>query len=895
MPIAATLPVAVQTPTRPPITTIPAVPTAVATPTVAGYARCSRIETGEDSLQNQIHHLEDVINSTHGYRPGTVYHDDGLSGTQAANRPGLQQMLTDCRAGKVQLVVVKSISRLSRNVEDLVSIVRELSSLGVTCIFEKEGLRTDNISSSFLIQVMATVAEYESTSIGSQVSLGHRFRFKLGTHKVFNPPYGFDSVGGHLVINPAEAAVVREIYTRFLAGEGGWRIAKDLEARHVPTKRGGRWQQNTVLGIIKNPATYGTIVNQKYYREDHRVHVNRGELEMFVEDGRYPGIVGEEDFNRAQELLAGRRQHYNTFRFEEDEENAWFRAQRTCFSSRLICNQCGAVLHRSNQYKSGPDVDPVMGKGWIWKCSEHSRDSTLCSMTPVKEVDITRAFLNMVNKLVYSMSTDLPLLDLFIEALLGEEEDRNAEVLEKLNDELQKIEYERASATDLATRAAIAPAVFREKMISLDRREGEIKIARTKLEWSHAVQEAEKLKTLLTPSQSATTLAGHNNAHRRGQAVLKDFDEVLFAGIVERVIVQARQFITFELKCGLRFTEYFAEMDNTIGGPMLSSSGASTRSAGKKDKEAQEDSIETAPFKLPYGYKRVNGKIEVEPEQAEKLRVFFKLLSTGTSIDAAGLAADIPRKGSGLYKIAHRKAYGGTSIYPPIIDASLIRIKNREGRRTQFVPLYSDFEYGMIPEIDQRLSPAECISVLFREIRPAAVFQPGVADFPPLHSTLQPAPTVPISTIKQVAPAVNDHRTASAAADHKTDTAEKSTDEAQPVASDILLPAVKTSRKIRVVDLAIEMHNRRLSATTAAPPAVTPAASPAATPAATPAAAPLSAQTEEAKVSVAPDPVPVKEKIQVTVATEGKTSASRKKAADTPTPRRPIIVSVTTR
>ena len=106
MPIAATLPVAVQQPPRPPITTIPAVPTAVAIPTVAGYARCSRIETGEDSLDNQIIHLTDVINSTPGYRPGTVYHDDGLSGTQAFNRPGLQQLLTDCRAGKIQLVVV---------------------------------------------------------------------------------------------------------------------------------------------------------------------------------------------------------------------------------------------------------------------------------------------------------------------------------------------------------------------------------------------------------------------------------------------------------------------------------------------------------------------------------------------------------------------------------------------------------------------------------------------------------------------------------------------------------------------------------------------------------------------------------------------------------------------
>lgn len=895
MPIAATLPVAVQQSPRP-ITTIPAAPSTALAPTVAGYARCSQLETGEDSLQNQIIHLDEVIHSTPGYRPGVVYHDDGISGTQAFNRPGLQQMLTDCRAGRIQLIIVKSISRLSRNVEDLVSIVRELSSLGVTCVFEKESLRTDNIASSFLIQTMATVAEYESTSIGSNVRIGHRARFKLGTHKVFHAPYGFDAVDGHLVINPAEAAIVREIYSRFLAGEGGVRIAKDLQARGIPTKKGGRWYAGTVLAIIKNPASYGTIVNQKYYREDHKVRINRGELEMFVQDGRYPGIVGEGVFNRAQELMAGRRAHYNTFRIEEDEESAWFRLQRSCFSSHLFCNQCSSTLHRANQYKNGPDVDPQMGKGWTWKCSEHAKDGKLCSMTPVKEVDITRAFLNVVNKLIYSMSTDLPLLDLFIEALLGDEEDRNAEVLERLNDELQKIEYERQTATDLASRSAIAPAAFREKMISLDRREGEIKIAKTKLEWSHAVQETEKVKTLL----SSPSAVDHNasDEHRRGQVVITTFDEVLFAGIVERVVVQSRQFITFELKCGLKFTEYFAELAPgcCADGPTLSNAaGASADTAHSKQEQKNSGGDETAPFRPPYGYKRVDGKIEVEPEEAEKLRVFFQLLAGGSSIDAAGLAAGIPRKGSGLYKIAHRKAYAGTALYPSIIDASLIRIKNSDNRRVPFVPLYSDFEYGMIPEIDQNLSPAECISVLFREIRPVAAFQPGVADYP-RKATTQPVvnelSSVPISAIKPISTTTDVHTAATApaaaasaaapTADHKGDPVQTDTvEETQPVAHDILLPVNKISRKRRVVDLAIEMHNRRLSASPAASSATIASS-----------VAPLE---EEAKKSVAPGPVPVKDIIEVTIRGRTGTKKSDMPAPTPPSPRRAITVSVSAR
>ena len=399
MPIATALPITVSAPLPlSSVTTIPAAPRATEKLPACGYARVSR-SWQEDSLDNQTAHLEQIIRADPDLTFTTVYSDD-LSGREAANRPGLQQMLADCRAGKVSIVYTNSVSRLARNVTDLLSIVHDLSDIGVPIVFEREGIKTDQMHSELFLSLMASFAAAESDSIKKNVTAGHRMRFKLGIHKAFQAPYGYDNVDGRLVINPSEAEVVREIYSRFLAGEGGTRIAKDLEARGVPTKKGGRWQHNTVLGIVKNPACYGTVVDQKTYREGGKVHINRGELDMFVQEGRHVGIVDEGSFNRVQELLAGRRQHYNVFRMEEDEENVWFRLQRTCFSSHMFCNQCGSVLHRSNQYKTGPDVDPQIGKGWTWKCSEHAKDNALCSMLPVKEADITRAFLNMFNKLI---------------------------------------------------------------------------------------------------------------------------------------------------------------------------------------------------------------------------------------------------------------------------------------------------------------------------------------------------------------------------------------------------------------------------------------------------------------------------------------------------------------
>ena len=159
-------------------------------------------------------------------------------------------------------------------------------------------------------------------------------------------------------------------------------------------------------------------------------------------------------------------------------------------------------------------------------------------MKPVRETDIRNAFINMVNKLVYSETTDYPIVSIFIEGIWGEERERNAATLRALGDEMDKIVYERQSAAELAQRSAIAPATYRQKLHQLNAREMELKQQQTRLAKSHAVKEAEKLKAML-PREQITV-----------------FDEVLFGGIVECVEIQSREFITFELKCGLRLTEW---------------------------------------------------------------------------------------------------------------------------------------------------------------------------------------------------------------------------------------------------------------------------------------------------------------------------------------------------
>ena len=522
------------------ITKINAVPRIRDRIRTAGYARVSTAaDNQEGSLIWQKTHLEQIICSNPDYEYAGMYEDDGISGTEAETRPGLQQLIADCRAGLIQRVICKSISRMARNVTDLLEIIHTFNDLGVTVFFEKERQDTGTMGSEFLLSILGTFAAQESKSISDNLKWAWRRKFAKGEAALPCAPYGYDREAGTLVINEAEAEIVREIYSRVIKGEGTIVIANDLNSRGVPTKRGGMWSSVTVGSILRNITYTGSMLLQKTYAEEFKTRVNRGELDQFFVTEHHEAIIPQEVYDRVQSIEALRRAEHNVFRLEEDEDNALFRNQRSCFSSHLFCHTCGAVLHRALRAGSTNDADPVTGKSWGWICSQHRKDITKCAMKPVRETDIQNAFINMVNKLVYSETTDYPIVSIFIEGIWGEERERNAATLRALGDEMDKIVYERQSAAELAQRSAIAPATYRQKLHQLNAREMELKQQQTRLAKSHAVKEAEKLKAML-PREQITV-----------------FDEVLFGGIVECVEIQSREFITFELKCGLRLTEWF--------------------------------------------------------------------------------------------------------------------------------------------------------------------------------------------------------------------------------------------------------------------------------------------------------------------------------------------------
>ena len=206
---------------------------------VAAYCRVS---TGSDaqleSLDAQKTHYENYINGREDWEFAGLYFDEGISGTKKEKRPALLQMIADCKAGKIDFVITKSISRFARNTTDCLEMVRKLLELDIPIYFEKENLNTSSMESELFLAILSSMAEGESTSISENNKWSIQRRFKNGTFKLSYPPYGYDWDGEQMVINPEQSETVRWIFEQVLSGKGTHAISDELNANSIPTKKG---------------------------------------------------------------------------------------------------------------------------------------------------------------------------------------------------------------------------------------------------------------------------------------------------------------------------------------------------------------------------------------------------------------------------------------------------------------------------------------------------------------------------------------------------------------------------------------------------------------------------------------------------------------------------------
>ena len=323
-----------------------------ALPRVAAYARVS---SGKDamlqSLSSQVSYYSSLIQSHPGWLYAGVYADEARTGTKEA-RPEFQRLLEDCRAGKIQLIITKSISRFARNTVTLLSVIRELKALGVDVFFEEQHIHTLSADGELMITILASYAQEESFSASENQKWRIRKNFQEG--KPWDATIlGYRYKNGRYEIEPNEAVIVRKIYDLYLEGRGLQAIANILNAESISTRFGKKWHISTVRLILSNPTYTGDLLLQKTFRTDHltkRKVKNNGELQQFLVEEAHEAIISHEEFKRAQEIREKRAGKHAPAGKKYDA--------RYPFSGLIICGCCGAHYHRK-----------VTHTTIIWVCS----------------------------------------------------------------------------------------------------------------------------------------------------------------------------------------------------------------------------------------------------------------------------------------------------------------------------------------------------------------------------------------------------------------------------------------------------------------------------------------------------------------------------------------------
>ena len=277
---------------------------------VAVYARVSTDDPRQtSSYELQKNHYQDVVNKNPNWTLVEIYADEGISGTSLQHRDAFKRMIADCKAGKIDLIITKSVSRFARNVVDCIRYVRELSSLRppVGVFFETEHINTLDPKSEMILSFMSTLAQEESHTKSEIMNSSIEMRFRRGIF--LTPPLlGYDQdENGDLVINPHEAKIVQLIFYMYLNGSSTQQIADSLTDLHCKTKKNNYiWSASTILQILQNERHCGDVLARKTWTPnylDHKSRKNNHDRNQYRKIGHHEAIISRDDFIAVQKLI----------------------------------------------------------------------------------------------------------------------------------------------------------------------------------------------------------------------------------------------------------------------------------------------------------------------------------------------------------------------------------------------------------------------------------------------------------------------------------------------------------------------------------------------------------------------------------------------------------------
>ncbi|GHU52469.1 hypothetical protein FACS1894132_02170 [Clostridia bacterium] len=337
---------------------------------VAAYARVSRdSDAMKHSLSAQVSYYNELIQNRMDWEFAGVYPDYAETGTKD-QRPEFQRMLADCRAGKIDMVITKSVTRFARNTVTTLEAVRELKLLGMDVFFEKENIHSMSGDGELMLSILASYAQEESRSASENVKWRLRSKFKEGRPSS-TVIMGYKLVDGTFIIVPEEAEVVRMIFDDFLSGMGRNAIMKKLTELDVPNKRGGSWTETTIYTMLRNEKYVGDLCLQKWFSENHiskKKRMNKGELPQYYVENSHEPIIDRDTFIKVQAEL-DRRAALHSLPPRKSEPYQ--------FTGKIVCGQCGKNYRRKIN---------GTGKKAVWVCGTfNQRGKAACDSRQIPE------------------------------------------------------------------------------------------------------------------------------------------------------------------------------------------------------------------------------------------------------------------------------------------------------------------------------------------------------------------------------------------------------------------------------------------------------------------------------------------------------------------------------
>ncbi|MDD6880026.1 MAG: recombinase family protein [Firmicutes bacterium] len=365
------------------VTTLPGV---VKKKRVCAYARVSTSQDEQtNSYEAQVNYYTEHIKSNPEWEFAGIYSDEGITGTSISKRAGFQRMISDALAGKIDLILTKSVSRFARNTVDSLTTVRKLRDKGIEVYFEKENIYTLDSKGELLLTILSSISQQESVNISQNVAWGKRKSFADGKVSfAYSSFLGYDmGPDGKLYIVEEQAEIVRRIYNEYLLGYPVDYIRKRLTADGVPTPMGKKeWQSCVVRNILTNEKYIGDSILQKTFSVDvltKKKKKNEGELPQYYIENNHPPIISREMFEMVREEMERRKENGQMVYVSH-------------FSGRIQCGQCGHYYGRKVWHSNSPY------RCFHWHCN-NKFEGQVCSTPTIKEKAIEECFVKAFNEL----------------------------------------------------------------------------------------------------------------------------------------------------------------------------------------------------------------------------------------------------------------------------------------------------------------------------------------------------------------------------------------------------------------------------------------------------------------------------------------------------------------